>query len=74
MKIGYIVIIILIAIILYLMFKPTPVQAPLPERVIYVDNIPPTWNYDWHGGPGEDRHRILTERGPYNPRGHVKMR
>ena len=30
--------------------------------------IPPTWNLDWQGGPGFDRYKILSERGPYNTR------
>ena len=30
---------------------------------------PVTWNFDWGGGPGYDRHEILTRRGPYNPGG-----
>ena len=34
-------------------------------------DIPPTWNFDWQGGPGFDRFKILHERGPYNPKGFV---
>lgn len=27
---------------------------------------PATWNFDWGGGPGMDRHEIMAENGPYN--------
>ena len=41
------------------------------EKKMSQPDIPPTWNFDWQGGPGFDRFKILHERGPYNPKGFV---
>ena len=70
-----IVIILLLIIILYLTFKPV---APRDDTVTIkaailpkYSNIPPTWNFDWQGGPGKDRFDIMAEKGPYNPDGRI---
>ena len=67
-----IVIILLLIIILYLTFKPV---APRDDTVTAIlpkySNIPPTWNFDWQGGPGKDRFDIMAEKGPYNPDGRI---
>jgi hypothetical protein len=67
--------VLLLAILLiavYIALRPKDVVVER-EAVFYGNgydySVPPTWNYDWSGGPGRDRHRIMRERGPYNSRG-----
>jgi hypothetical protein len=73
MKFEYIVLLVLVALMAYVTLRPTEVIVVDQDPVLYGDRynyrIPPTWNYDWRGGPGRDRHRIMHERGPYNTRG-----
>ena len=77
MNIVHIVIIVLLLVLVFLALRP---QMP-SKKVTFMDEgydpdwglqwrWPVTWNFDWGGGPGYDRHQILTERGPYNPGGH----
>ena len=72
MKFEQVIMLVILAFVLYLAFRPNPSRR-LP-LVITDRDIPVTWNLDWAGGPGYDRHRILTKRGPYNPGGEERHR
>lgn len=75
MKIGSVIVFVLLIIILFLTFRKSSctndniVTATVSQSGTF--NIPPTWNFDWQGGPGKDRHDIMAEQGPYNPGGIV---
>jgi len=78
MKIGYIIVLLtLLIVMLYLTFRkksPTSTSTNIITATVSPDgtfNIPPTWNFDWQGGPGKDRYNIMAEQGPYNPGGVV---
>jgi hypothetical protein len=61
------VIIILIAVIIGLVFML--IQQSRPPVLYgnkYVNRWPATWNFDWRGGGGYDRSRIMYKRGPYH--------
>ena len=74
MKIRHVIIVILLLAVIYLIFRKKP-SSTLPPPSLVITNgtgtIPPTWNFDWQGGPGKDRHDIMAEKGPYNPEGVV---
>ena len=77
MKFEHILIVILLIVLLFLALKP-PTK---PVTFVEGDDArllgwgwPVTWNLDWDGGPGRDRHEILTRRGPYNAGGHMRER
>ena len=46
--------------------KISPMLKLTEVEVDVTQDIPATWNLDWQGGPGYDRYKILTEKGPYN--------
>jgi len=76
MNIVNLLVVGLLLVLVFLALRP----APQVKRVTFVESEPDywglrtgwpvTWNFDWGGGPGYDRHEILTRRGPYNPGGH----
>ena len=69
MNLTTILLLALLVIVVYIAVRPKDVVVKRIYRSGYDYAIPPTWNYDWTGGPGRDRHRIMHERGPYNSRG-----
>ena len=62
MKLEHVVILVLALVMVFVTLRPQiqTVLVELSER-----DVPVTWNYDWDGGPGRDRHRIMHEEGPY---------
>ena len=71
--------VLIVGLLLVLVFLALRPRRPA-KRVTFLDesepnywglrtDYPVTWNFDWGGGPGYDRHEILTRRGPYNPGG-----
>ena len=72
MKFEHVLVLVLIAALLFLALRP----AQTVKKVTFEDQDaslwglrtgwPVTWNFDWGGGPGRDRHEIMTRRGPYN--------
>jgi hypothetical protein len=76
MNIGQVVIIGLLVVLVILALRPAtrPIKKVTFEDGYNPDwglhtSYPVTWNFDWGGGPGYDRHRIMHSRGPYNMRG-----
>ena len=65
----HVLLIITLAFVLYLILRRPPQSPPSPLASLQDTDIPVTWNFDWGGGPGYDRHILLTKRGPYNPGG-----
>lgn len=73
--------VLVIGLLLVLVFLALRPRRPM-KRVKFVESEPDywglrtgwpvTWNFDWGGGPGYDRHEILTRRGPYNPGGRLR--
>jgi hypothetical protein len=73
MKIIQILVIIVVLVLVFLAFRPMAQVKKVSDTNDDLDlqtGWPVTWNFDWGGGPGYDRHEILTSRGPYNPGGH----
>jgi len=57
-----ILICVTVLLIAYLYTRPRTIY----EVGVFEPSWPVTWTYDWSGGHGRDRHRILRERGPYH--------
>jgi hypothetical protein len=74
MNIINVLVIVLLLVLIFLAVRPRPQITVIEEREPNYWGLrkgyPVTWNFDWGGGPGYDRHEILTRRGPYNPGGH----
>jgi len=72
MNIIQIVVVVFVLVLIFLAFQPMTymkkVFDPNDDWGLQT-GWPVTWNLDWGGGPGYDRHEILTSRGPYNPGG-----
>ena len=74
MKFEHVLVLVLVVALLFMALRPRPVQVVKKVTFEGVDangwglgmGWPVTWNFDWGGGPGYDRHEILTRRGPYN--------
>jgi hypothetical protein len=67
MKTTTVVILVIIAFaVMCSMFYPKVSQFLVLNEPDETQDVPPTWNLDWSGGPGYDRFRILNEEGPYN--------
>ena len=74
MKFEHVLVLVLVVALLFMALRPRPVQVVKKVTFEGVDangwglgmGWPVTWNFDWGGGPGRDRHEILTRRGPYN--------
>jgi hypothetical protein len=50
------------ALVMFLLIQKLTASQFVMKR----PDIPVTWNLDWQGGPGMDRFKIMTEKGPYN--------
>ena len=82
MKFEHVLVFVLVAALLFMTLRPRPVQV-VKKVTFEGENAngwglgmgwPVTWNFDWGGGPGYDRHEILTRRGPYNMGGRRRYR
>jgi len=81
MNIINVLVIGLLMVLVFLALRPTPqvkevtfIEEREPNYWGLRTGWPVTWNFDWGGGPGYDRHEIVTHRGPYNPGGHRRDR
>ena len=79
MNFANILILVLLAALLFMALRPVQTVKQVTFEGVDANGWglrsgwPVTWNFDWGGGPGRDRHEILTRRGPYNMggrRGH----
>ena len=67
-----ILVLVLVAALLFMALRPVQTVKKVTFEGVDANGWglgmgwPVTWNFDWGGGPGYDRHEILTRRGPYN--------
>ena len=77
MNFATILILVILAALLFVALRP----VQMVKKVTFEDDDangwglrtgwPVTWNFDWGGGPGYDRHEIMTSQGPYNMGGRL---